>query len=650
MITRPRYTVDKYDSQLKGTSTWNSTTGSFNNSLSVLLPTNNNCVGPKDGKDTGQQHLVLSNLDLRDNGVETGRLSFRFQMMLSSAPITQAGAGGFTILQWGVSGVNGTLTLSYVPVSNYGGDVPPHSLIAAISGDVARIVTVPIYECDRFIQVFLEYDGTVLTLVVGQAADQYVGSSNIPPAPSPNTLLFAADIQHMYFMDLQIFNAALIEQVTPTATSFPYMLWDSDDSGVIATIPTPTIPDDYFVFLDRGYTAGHAPAEFNLTTSDILTSVALIVNERQVPLAFGGGNLASFLSWLTTNSVISFPYDGKTESLKATVVGNTVSLAHKRGSTIGQMSFSVAFDGRKAGNAKVTGGHWGLTRAVLGKIPQQWALPHTGEPNRGISILGANNSMATPKSISVEYRDDNIRTAGKVIGNLANRPGAGLALTRLSPTNFFGSNKAPFPKDSIVYGNPNGLAYNMSDMSVYAYGLLWERYLNVVPSDVGMKAMPYNRSRAGDTIAAFSIDIPLGQTLRAVNINFTAAPPGVRGNAVTEKKFCYDWGEGARQFPFVLTGNSEYTCLFYPLIAVDADATEWRTIPSIGTDAVKVAGANVWKELVFRATDFENLLDKNGLPLLMGSRRVHFKLVLAHELTHVTYQGMSYRMQHVPKK
>lgn len=83
---------------------------------------------------------------------------------------------------------------------------------------------------------------------------------------------------------------------------------------------------------------------------------------------------------------------------------------------------------------------------------------------------------------------------------------------------------------------------------------------------------------------------------------------------------------------------------------MDDEATEWRTIPSIGADAVKVSGANVWKEIQFRSTDFDNLKDKNGLPLLMGARRVHFKLVIAHEVTHVTYQGMSYRMQSVPKK
>jgi len=112
----------------------------------------------------------------------------------------------------------------------------------------------------------------------------------------------------------------------------------------------------------------------------------------------------------------------------------------------------------------------------------------------------------------------------------------------------------------------------------------------------------------------------------------------------------YDWGEGPRQFPLVLTGSADYTCLFYLLVAIDAACTQWQTIPSIGVDAVKVQGNTTWKTIQFRQVDLQNLLDENGVPLLQGGRRVNFKVVLASEVTGVTMTGMSYRTQSTSKK
>ena len=107
----------------------------------------------------------------------------------------------------------------------------------------------------------------------------------------------------------------------------------------------------------------------------------------------------------------------------------------------------------------------------------------------------------------------------------------------------------------------------------------------------------------------------------------------------------YTATNGVGSMTVTVTNSTEFV-----LIATNAAATKWAVIPSIGVDAVKVTGANMWKSLAFKSEDLHTLLDENGSPLLMGGRRVHFKMVLAHELSNVSYQGLSYITQDSPKK
>lgn len=169
------------------------------------------------------------------------------------------------------------------------------------------------------------------------------------------------------------------------------------------------------------------------------------------------------------------------------------------------------------------------------------------------------------------------------------------------------------------------------------------------------------------------MDVPPGTTLRGVSINFVSAPTALEGNAAGGVSLAgipllilnllknspilgtagmiYDWGFGTPRFPQMLSGSGDYSVLFYPLIALDDDGTIWQPIPSLGVDAVKVTGSNLWHTISFKQVDYDTLIHTNtGGRLLDGSRRVHIKLVLASELSALTYQGLSYRVDAQPKK
>lgn len=603
--------------------------------------------------DTGLKHLTTT-IDLRDAGLEPGRVSFTFQMQLPAMCVDQAGAGGFPILQFGDGGP-GTVLLSYLPVQ--GSTTHPHMLIASVVGDSTRKCTVTPSTCGYFVKVFLEYNGSDLLLVVGDSSDSFHASQEIPPATSPTQLLFAADIANMAFNNLAVYNAAISANSDESPTGFPYILWDNHDSGVVAVLPVSTQPGEVVAFVDRGFTAGHAPATLDLTTAQTIKpgTLKLYVNEYPVNLlGFTGGNTAALISWLTTtnNGEFSFPFDGKTETLKFTSAdGNQVNITHKRGATLGQMSFSVRLDAISSTDTAITGGNWSQTMPILGKIPQQFYLPHTGMLNEGISIIGATKQVTSPTALKISRRDDAVRTVGKVIGSVKNRPTSRSMLETLPPIPFLGSAQAPYPANGIVWGNPGKVGVSLPPETSYAYGITWNRYMASEPAKVVMIKAPYFRSRTGDTFAAFSMDIPYGKVLRGLNINFVSMPPGLEGNTVSQYPGqAFDWGLGAKRFGMALTGNADYTAIFTLSIAMDDEGMFWRTIPSLGADAVKVSGANTWKEIAFRTIDYETLLDMDGKSLLKGSRRVHFKLDLANELTAVTYGGLSYYLDSVSKK
>lgn len=1048
------------------------TEGSYTSTTRTVLPTSEVALGAAAGKNTGDAHLSTI-LDLRENNVETGFIAIKFTIQILEAQLKPGThtSEGFTILQWGTSGVNGTLTLSYIPVSATRSR--PHSFVLRVTGDSDRICTVMPAHAGVLMNMYLEYNGTDLILACDDSADSYSSTVELAPPTSPNALYFGADVEGMFFGDLSVYNQGLGTTTTSAVTQFPYFLWDSDSSGVIAVIPTPnaptlsittpqqltatsepfvpygksgqltidgnpvvsnaavssltrtdwqgrvalspaaartnlltysqdfsnsawlklnasvgssaTAPDGtntaillvedsnkvahylrrsgatagvqqtfsvyvkaggrtqiamqlgnlsayfdlstgtvitgtgasivnagngwcrckitgtpsnndtliyiassgsvtyqgdgvsgvylwgsqlengsvvtpyipttsapvtvtdsaartnlwnqsndftvgfgtiasgtgiipiltpnytlapdgvnyatrlildkgagtttgdrscltrsvpidgltrafsiwmksnttssynvqircngastsvlvtptwkrftvtgsssadstgwialrggygtsdyadlsiafaqlefgnlatpfiftvdapvtvtdyaytsagvvtlgetpsegamftwsgsglvtagYFTFIDRGYTAGHIPASFDLSTTDTLSVVKLYINEQSFALSgFTGTTAASLVTWLTAQNSgeFSFLFDGKTEILKFTKVSDTsVSVCHKRGSTLGQLSFAIKFTG-------ASGSDWGKTVAILGKIPQQYCLPHTGKVNEGISILGTNCQVTAPKALKVQRRDDNVRTIGRIIGNVKNRPGGVASYYVCEPTSFFGSSQAPFPKNSLVFGNPNKLASTLDSNSAFTYGLVWERFIQIEPSDITMHKYPVHRSRVGDIIAAFSLDIPMGTILRGLDINFAAMAVGLVGNcASTTKGFGYDWGEGYRKFVFQLNGNSDYSCIFYLFVATNSDATLWRPVPSMGVDAVKVSGANTWKDVSFKAVDYASLVDEDGNSLLQGQRRTHFKIVLANELSSVVYNGLSYTKKKSGKK
>lgn len=655
------YSVTSEGGYYDGTTSYSDDGGATEDDA-YALPTDTECLAPV--TDTGSQHLT-GTADLRADGVETGHLSVSFQMQIPLAPLTQAGAAGFPVFRLGSPGNNGTITIKYMPVQGAPAGAQ-HMLVATVDGDAARTATCPLTTIRAFFDVYLEYDGQVLTLAAGSKSDQCAASTVISPAPSPAQLLFGADCKGMYFRHLAIYNQAMTATENATSTGFPYMLWDSSDSGVIAVIPTPETPadaykrdhptaeasevfaNDYYVFIDRGYSAGYQPAVLDLGNVTGITQAVLYVNDAAVA-TLTGTTSAAIKAALVSAGTLEVAWDGKRETITISDAGGTsIALAHRSNGITGRLSFCAGIKG-VANGAAISSASWGGTVACLGKIPPPFAHPHTGEPNKAVSILGTNRTIATPQSLTVDYRDDDVITCGKVIGDVNNRPAAGMALTRLSPSNFFGSAAVPFPDRTIVYGDPNALSSELNDNSIYAYGLVWERFLSMSPEEI-MRRSPANRSRSGYPFAAFSIDIPIRQTLRGVDICFTAPPPALRGNVVTDPGFVYDWGEGTRQFPMTISGSSDYTCLFYILICTDSKGKTWVPLPSLGADAVKVAGATEWKTITFKSVDYDTLKDVDGLPLLRGGRRVLFKLVLAQELSSVTAEGLSYRTQSNPKK
>jgi hypothetical protein len=625
------YTVTKYDDDTGAGASSHIATISIPDT--ALVPITN----------TGAKHLT-GTIDLRELGTETGRFSAVFNMQLPSFPCDAAGEGGFPILQVG-NGGPGTLTVQVVPVSGGG---PPNMVTASITGDALRRVTVRPRMVGILSQVFVEYNGSDLTLVVGDSADTYHATSILPLATSPAAFLFACDVQGLAFDNLQLFNTTLSALVYDSPTGFPYFLWDGTDCGVLAVMPVTYTPGEIKTFIDMGYHTGHQPAALDLSSSANLTNPKLYVNEQEVTLGFGNGQTAAaFVTSLTTNNggIVSFPFDGKTENIKFVKTGTTtVTAVHTRAGVDGQMSFAIRMKGG-------TGGDWDKTVAIIGKIPQQFYLPHTGKLNEGISIMGADKQVTSPKALKLQRRDDKVRTVGRIIGSIANRPASKSMLETLEPIPWFGAQQAPIPKGSMVWGNASNLKSTQAEQDSYTYGLTWFKYMSIDPPDKTMAQYPNCRSHIGDHVMGFSLDIPYGKVLRGVDINFSAMPPGLIGNTGfggTENAF--DWGWGNLQFPMLLSGNADYTCIFTLMVATDPDGKRWRPIPSIGADAVKVSGANVWKSISFKTLDYQTLLDDQGNPLLVGSRRTHFKVVLSAELTAVAYAGLSYSIESAPKK
>ena len=618
-----------------GTST---TTSTLVSSTEAMAPLYTNGTGA---------NMLTTSLNLQVAGVSTGQVSAAFLMMLPNAPIMSNGAGGFPVLKIG-SG-SGSILLQYVPIE--GGGNNSHLFELSVVGDPTRLCVATPNKSGVMLNVYVEYDGSDLLLVVGDSCGTFHATSLLLPTPTASTAVsFAANAPGTAYANLSVFNTILTPNITNSPTSFPYMLWDGANSGVIAQLPvTPTL-GTYYTFVDTGFHAGHIPASFNLASaSAVPATVTLYVNEQPVTLTWAGGTVAQFVTWLTTNNggLLSFPFDSLTESIQFTSTGaSSFTAAHSRAGVLGQYSFSLRFE------SGIVGNNWSTTVAILGKVPQQFYQPHTGKLNAGVSMLGITKSVTTAKSLSLSRRDDAVRTVGRVIGNIQNRPVAQTVLTPLTPIPFFGANQAPYPKGSMVWGNPNQLNTYLAAESAYCYGVTWTKFLELTPTTV-CNTYPNNRSHIGDTIMGFSLDIPYGQILRGINNFFAPASSGLIMNPAgydTGAGNVFDWGQGAVQFPLAVSGDSGYTLIYYLMVATAADGSTWTTVPSIGADAIKVSGSGAWKTINFSSLDFQTLNDINGVPLLQGSRRTHFKLVLASELTGVAMNGLSYTTANAGKK
>lgn len=586
---------------------------------------------------TGLQHLEAT-MNLEHPRIA---VKFRIQMPLLPMEVDNGNvSAGFTIFQFG-DGSAGTIKIEYFP--RQGDTQHPHELIASVVGVTDFRCTAHPEHSDIMIPVYLEYDGYEMVFFCDRSSDHYFSATPTTVSTNSQPVLFGADYyvtagfyagdepptdQIFYFDNLEIYSHTLVLDNSDSAEPFPYIEWDDSTSGVIAVYPTPTIPADYYTFVDIGYVASSVGATFDLTASTVASPTAYI-NEIPVPIGTGLTTGATVASWLRSTP-LAVTIDGRVETISFSGSGSSVTAAGASGAK----SYSLRFTG-------AVGADWDVTKPLLGKIPMQFQYPYTGEVCEGISILGTNAQVTTPKALQVTYRDDGVRTQGSIIGSIANRPASNPSIMRISGKNFFGSARAPFPNNTLIFGNPNSLAATKPDFNSFAYGILWERYIGDLSAykDHKMTRAPMDSSRQGDCVAAFSMDIPMGMTLRGISINFVGALPGYEGNKVGGR---WDWGSGSTStFPAILTAASDYSMIYSLMIATDYQATQWRTIPSIGTDAVKVAGANAWKEIAFKKIDFDTLLDENGYHLLKGSRKVHFKIVLSAQITSVLYSALS---------
>lgn len=599
---------------------------------------------------TGAKHLTGSVT------IPTGRIAVKFRIQLPELPMDKV-AAGFVIFQYGADSTSGTVEVKYYP--RLGDKKYPHELVVRVYGtDVDRICTLHPTHSNVMLPFYMEYDGTEIVVMCDRSSDHYFSTTSIPIA-STAAIKFGADYfvnkddagplatedQRFYFDNLEIYSHTLVLQNSEAATPFPYFNWNGSNSGVIAVLPTPTIPEDYFIFIDRGYSAAHDPAVFNLDTTTTITSPKLYINEKEYTLSTGAVTGTTFVSYLVGLGNYAITIDGQQEYLNfVSLGGGSVKVYHKDyvSSELGKNSLAIRFTGG-------TGNDWNSTKPALGKIPPAHLHPYTGETNEGISILGANKIVTTPKGIKVTYKDDNVRTSGKIIASISNRPASNPAITRIEPINFFGSSRAPFPKGALILGNPKSLSSTKPDDQPFAFGVMHERYLGDLNAAKNhtMTQAPYGRFRQGDVVAGWSFDIPMGLTLRGVTINFSGFVPGYIGNKTSKR---WEWGAGHQIFPMIAAGSTDYTIIYYLQIATDPLATKWRTIPSIGVDAIKVQGPNAWKEVTFKKIDLDALLDDDGYHLLRGQRRTHFRIVLAAEPTAVTLTGISRTIDDSAKK
>ena len=444
--------------------------------------------------------------------------------------------------------------------------------------------------------------------------------------------------------------------LTPGTRYFGLLAFDAADNQLV--IDRYNTADHLFNSSSNNqYWYASNPAALNTWVDIVGYVIGANVNAATLPIP-NNMNTGSFFKLPANTAYIRLRYlndynagtSCQTDFYMGGIRNYNIKAEHRRGSIDGQMSFAVRMSGLTTGSVPIVGSDWDRTKAILGKIPQQFYLPHTGMLNSGISIMGSTKSVTSPKTLKLARQDTAVRTIGKVIGSVTNRPTSLSVLQVLPPVPFLGAMQAPYPDKGVIWGTTGSVGTDLPADTSYAYGITYSRFMEADPVKVGMARGPNFRSKVGDFFAAFSLDIPYGKLLRGVDINFVGMPPGLIGNSVTTYDQQYEWGIGQQQFPMALTGGSDYTVIYTLMIAVDPEGIMWRPIPSLGTDAVKVSGSSTWKSVVFKSIDYQTLLDISGNPLLRGSRRVHLRFALANELSAVTYNGLSYFMDRTTKK
>ncbi len=636
------------------------------------------------GNGSSESSTASSNTHLKISSTQglsltSGHIAVRFDVQLRNLHATN-----FTAFEWGsfatlTDTTHGILRIEYVydPTAAYH---LTHTFKASLitrdpnaspSNKTSSAELVKL-ECsgylthtDVLVAMYLEYDGSELNFICDQTSATDATSSPIQILSSEVELSYGADYPGVYFNSLQIFDKVFFVAEPEDPTDFPYMRWDDTNSGVIAVLHTASLatpevgqPDPFFTFIDTGLPAGHQPATFQLA-GDNTAAVDCTVYINEQPHKLVSASSHNVLDFLAGGYRLNIDHDGATHTIYMESAAGAVKAWNLTNEAKpGQLSFSIRLEG---GTHSPSG--WGSTMPIIGKVPQHFYLPHTGEPNRGISLMGANKAISTPTALTVQRKDDLVQTVGAVIGSVTNRPAAVPSITTLIPKSFFGSDRAVFPRLGTILGAPNTLSTIRAADATCNYGVYWESEIASSMLPGVLRLAPHNHPRAGDCFMAFSVDIPARTMLRGVNINFSAAVPRLQGNgqivnnpnpipivpdspdSYYMNQCGYDWGTGFTLFDLALDGGGgNYVVLFTPMIALDPAGTIWSPIPSLGTDSVSVQSPNTWKDITFKTIDFENLLDSTDpahpVKLLYGSRRVHFKFILAAQPTAVMYTGV----------
>ncbi|MCK7495101.1 MAG: hypothetical protein MZW92_31435 [Comamonadaceae bacterium] len=389
---------------LQWASSQNAGLASSEKACAVLKPTG----GAEDPSHaTGDIHLTSS------MPFSSDRIAVKFRIQLPEKPMV-VGTGSpdpIVLFQFG-SGAAGTIRISYLP--RIGDARFPHAIYAEVLGtNGSAVITVTTHpqHSDIMIPVYFEYDGNEAVIFCDRSSDHIMSSTGVALVNGTTVpITFGADYyilkensrwadnppdkdQVLYFDNLEIYNTTLITPQSLEDPQFPYFTWDEVDNGVIAVLPTPAPLATQYSFVDTGFAASHRSVQFDLTSTEEVVGATLYVNEKAISIAPDAGTGAEVVTWLASlpGGELPITIDGASESLFFSGSGTELTVDSENG----EASYSIRFVGG-------TGGDWGLTKPVVGKIPHQYQYPKTGEVNYGVSVLGTTASTSHPEVLTVK--------------------------------------------------------------------------------------------------------------------------------------------------------------------------------------------------------------------------------------------------------